>query len=151
MPAPFFTFIVTRSSASWTGGSGNIQVSVTSRIVVVGSRHWCLPYRFPETDKISPPLLQMNEVTFGYSIEKLILQRVNFDIDFDSRIAIVGANGAGKSTLFVDISRGLSKSKTEVGSKSWPVNWHHCQVMSLEMVDYACKIICFIDWWSVRK
>lgn len=60
----------------------------------------------------------MNEVTFGYSIEKLILQRVNFDIDFDSRIAIVGANGAGKSTLFVDISRGLSKSKTEVGSKS---------------------------------
>ncbi|KAF7784512.1 hypothetical protein Agabi119p4_677 [Agaricus bisporus var. burnettii] len=56
-------------------------------------------FKFPETDKISPPLLQMNEVTFGYSIEKLILQRVNFDIDFDSRIAIVGANGAGKSTL----------------------------------------------------
>jgi ATP-binding cassette subfamily F protein 3 len=60
----------------------------------------------------------MNEVTFGYSIEKLILQRVNFDIGFDSRIAIVGANGAGKSTLFVEFVRGLSPSNIEVGSKS---------------------------------
>ncbi|KAF9454927.1 P-loop containing nucleoside triphosphate hydrolase protein [Macrolepiota fuliginosa MF-IS2] len=56
-------------------------------------------FKFPETEKISPPLLQMNEITFGYSQDKLILKNVNFDIGFESRIAIVGANGAGKSTL----------------------------------------------------
>uniref|UniRef100_A0A8H7Y7G5 ABC transporter domain-containing protein n=1 Tax=Psilocybe cubensis TaxID=181762 RepID=A0A8H7Y7G5_PSICU len=56
-------------------------------------------FKFPETDKISPPLLQMNEVTFGYSPDKLILKGVNFDVGLDSRIAMVGANGAGKSTL----------------------------------------------------
>jgi len=50
-------------------------------------------------EKISPPLLQMNEVTFGYNPDKFILKNINFDIGFDSRIAIVGANGAGKSTL----------------------------------------------------
>jgi len=50
-------------------------------------------------EKISPPLLQMNEVTFGYNPDKSILKNINFDIGFDSRIAIVGANGAGKSTL----------------------------------------------------
>lgn len=55
--------------------------------------------RFPEMEKISPPLLQMNEVTFGYNPDKSILKNINFDIGFDSRIAIVGANGAGKSTL----------------------------------------------------
>lgn len=55
--------------------------------------------RFPEMEKISPPLLQMNEVTFGYNPDKSILKSINFDIGFDSRIAIVGANGAGKSTL----------------------------------------------------
>lgn len=55
--------------------------------------------RFPETEKISPPLLQMNEVTFGYTPEKIILDHVNIDVGLDSRIAIVGANGAGKSTL----------------------------------------------------
>ncbi|KAF4623235.1 hypothetical protein D9613_002001 [Agrocybe pediades] len=56
-------------------------------------------FKFPETEKISPPLLQMNEVTFGYTPDKIILKNVNFDVGLDSRIAMVGANGAGKSTL----------------------------------------------------
>ncbi|KAJ7789481.1 P-loop containing nucleoside triphosphate hydrolase protein [Mycena olivaceomarginata] len=56
-------------------------------------------FKFPETEKISPPLLQMNEVIFGYTPEKIILKGVNIDVGLDSRIAIVGANGAGKSTL----------------------------------------------------
>ncbi|KAJ6501428.1 P-loop containing nucleoside triphosphate hydrolase protein [Mycena vitilis] len=56
-------------------------------------------FKFPETEKISPPLLQMDEVTFGYTLDKIILKNVNIDVGLDSRIAIVGANGAGKSTL----------------------------------------------------
>lgn len=56
-------------------------------------------FKFPETEKISPPLLQLSEVTFGYNPDKPILRNVNFDVSLDSRIAIVGANGAGKSTL----------------------------------------------------
>lgn len=43
----------------------------------------------------------MNEVTFGYTPDKIILKGVNIDVGLDSRIAIVGANGAGKSTLYV--------------------------------------------------
>jgi ATPase subunit of ABC transporter with duplicated ATPase domains len=56
---------------------------------------------FPETEKISPPLLQLSEVTFGYDPAKIILNRANFDVGLDSRLAIVGSNGAGKSTLCV--------------------------------------------------
>ncbi|KAH7884006.1 P-loop containing nucleoside triphosphate hydrolase protein [Phlebopus sp. FC_14] len=56
-------------------------------------------FKFPETEKISPPLLQLSEVTFGYSPEKPILKGINIDVGLDSRIAVVGANGAGKSTL----------------------------------------------------
>ncbi|GLB36597.1 putative ABC transporter [Lyophyllum shimeji] len=56
-------------------------------------------FRFPETEKISPPLLQMSEVAFGYTPDKIILKGVNIDVGLDSRIAIVGANGSGKSTL----------------------------------------------------
>ncbi|KAJ3510179.1 hypothetical protein NLJ89_g4829 [Agrocybe chaxingu] len=55
--------------------------------------------RFPETEKISPPLLQMNDITFGYTPDKILLRGVNFDVGLDSRIAMVGANGAGKSTV----------------------------------------------------
>ncbi|KAI0321921.1 P-loop containing nucleoside triphosphate hydrolase protein [Amylostereum chailletii] len=56
-------------------------------------------FRFPETEKISPPLLQLSEVTFGYDMSKIILSKINIDVGLDSRIAIVGTNGAGKSTL----------------------------------------------------
>lgn len=65
--------------------------------------------RFPETEKISPPLLQLNEVTFGYTPEKIVLKGVNIDVGLDSRIAIIGPNGAGKSTLcvVVDVSGGI--------------------------------------------
>jgi len=56
-------------------------------------------FRFPETEKISPPLLQLSEVTFGYDLSKIILNRINIDVGLDSRIAVVGSNGAGKSTL----------------------------------------------------
>ncbi|OAX42575.1 hypothetical protein K503DRAFT_790070 [Rhizopogon vinicolor AM-OR11-026] len=56
-------------------------------------------FKFPEAEKISPPLLQLSEVTFGYNPENLLLKGINIDVGLDSRIAIVGANGAGKSTL----------------------------------------------------
>ncbi len=47
----------------------------------------------------------MNEITFGYSPDKLILKNIHIDIGFEYRVAIVGANGAGKSTLCVGVSR----------------------------------------------
>ncbi|EJD55360.1 hypothetical protein AURDEDRAFT_179121 [Auricularia subglabra TFB-10046 SS5] len=55
-------------------------------------------FKFPETEKISPPLLQLSEASFGYTPEKIILKNVNLDVGLDSRLAIVGSNGAGKST-----------------------------------------------------
>jgi ATPase subunit of ABC transporter with duplicated ATPase domains len=36
---------------------------------------------------------------FGYNLETLILKNLNFWIEMESRIAIVGANGVGKSTF----------------------------------------------------
>ncbi|KAH9855813.1 P-loop containing nucleoside triphosphate hydrolase protein [Lenzites betulinus] len=56
-------------------------------------------FKFPETEKISPPVLQLNEVSFGYTTDKILLKAVNIDVGLDSRIAVVGPNGAGKSTL----------------------------------------------------
>ena len=58
-----------------------------------------IKFRFEDTDKISPPLLQLNEVTFGYDGAKPIISNANVDVSLDSRIALIGPNGAGKSTL----------------------------------------------------
>ncbi|KAI0668681.1 P-loop containing nucleoside triphosphate hydrolase protein [Trametes maxima] len=56
-------------------------------------------FKFPETEKISPPVLQLNEASFGYTPDKVLLKGINIDVGLDSRIAVVGPNGAGKSTL----------------------------------------------------
>ncbi|CAI7991054.1 ATP-binding cassette sub-family F member 3 [Geodia barretti] len=54
--------------------------------------------RFPEVDKLSPPILQLSEITFGYGKE-VVFKNMNINADMESRIALVGENGAGKTTL----------------------------------------------------
>ncbi|TPX64399.1 hypothetical protein SpCBS45565_g05914 [Spizellomyces sp. 'palustris'] len=56
-------------------------------------------FRFPDPEKLSPPILRMEEVTFGYDEQRTILSGISFDLQMDSKIAVVGPNGAGKSTL----------------------------------------------------
>merc|ERR1711865_1168215 len=56
---------------------------------------------FPDSEKISPPVLAFSGVSFSYSGEKKdhLYENLELSIDLDSRIALVGPNGAGKSTL----------------------------------------------------
>ena len=77
-------------------------------------------FKFPPTEKIAPPLLQLSNVSFGYTSDKPILKQVDIDVGLDSRLAIVGANGAGKSTAIkLLIGEILGKGCTRFGP---PVN-----------------------------
>lgn len=58
-----------------------------------------LTFRFTDVGKLPPPVLQFVDLTFGYTPDQLIYEKVDFGVDLDSRIALVGPNGAGKSTL----------------------------------------------------
>ncbi|KAJ7552017.1 hypothetical protein O6H91_06G038500 [Diphasiastrum complanatum] len=62
-------------------------------------RDQILVFRFTDVGKLPPPVLQFVEVTFGYTPDNLIYDKIDFGVDLDSRIALVGPNGAGKSTL----------------------------------------------------
>ena len=55
-------------------------------------------FNFPQPDELAPPLIQVENGIAGYG-ETVILRRLNFRIDMDDRIALLGANGNGKSTL----------------------------------------------------
>jgi ATP-binding cassette subfamily F protein 3 len=62
-----------------------------------------MKFRWPDpVDKLSPPILQADEISFGYpatanegstGIGRLILDHVDFSVNLDSRVAIVGPNG----------------------------------------------------------
>ncbi|MCJ1294070.1 hypothetical protein MMC34_005627 [Xylographa carneopallida] len=56
-------------------------------------------FKFPDVEKLSPPIIQMSGVTFGYSSDRILLRNVDLDVQLDSRIGIVGPNGAGKTTV----------------------------------------------------
>jgi ATP-binding cassette subfamily F protein 3 len=56
-------------------------------------------FYFPVPEKIPPPVLHIDDGVFGYTPNKIILKKINLNVDMDSRVAIVGANGAGKSTF----------------------------------------------------
>jgi len=56
-------------------------------------------FKFPDVEKLSPPIVQMTDVSFGYTPDKPLLRNVDLDVQLDSRIGIVGPNGAGKTTV----------------------------------------------------
>jgi len=54
---------------------------------------------FPNPEKISAPILRLDEARVGWTEDKPLLNKVNINVDMETRIALVGPNGAGKSTL----------------------------------------------------
>jgi len=55
--------------------------------------------QFSDPGALPPPVLSFQQVTFGYSKDKILFRKLDFGVDLDSRIVLVGPNGAGKSTL----------------------------------------------------
>ncbi|KAG9880221.1 ABC transporter domain-containing protein, partial [Aureobasidium melanogenum] len=60
---------------------------------------YTVKFTFPDVEKMSPPIIQMSGVSFGYTPDKPLLKNVDLDVQLDSRIGIVGPNGAGKTTV----------------------------------------------------
>lgn len=45
--------------------------------------------KFPEADKLSPPILQLDEATFHYVPDKPVFTNVNVNANMESRVCIV--------------------------------------------------------------
>ncbi len=66
------------------------------------------PFIIPEpARKASPPIINMEGVSVGYTPGQPILRRLDLRIDDDDRIGLLGANGNGKSTFLKLISARL--------------------------------------------
>ncbi|KAN0085548.1 P-loop containing nucleoside triphosphate hydrolase protein [Elaphomyces granulatus] len=58
-------------------------------------------FRFADVEKLPPPVLSFDDVSFSYSgkMEDSLYEHLDFGVDMDSRTTLVGPNGVGKSTL----------------------------------------------------
>ncbi|XP_062144192.1 ABC transporter F family member 4-like [Alnus glutinosa] len=78
-------------------------------------RDYSVQFHFPEPTELTPPLLQLIEVSFSYpNREDFRLTNVDVGIDMGTRVAIVGPNGAGKSTLLNLLAGDLVPTEGEV-------------------------------------
>jgi len=73
-------------------------------------------FGFPSSEKIPPPVMAFQNVSFSYSgkVEDYLYTNLDFGIDCDSRIALVGPNGAGKSTLLKLMTLDIEPSEGEI-------------------------------------
>lgn len=59
-------------------------------------------------------ILQVRDLQYAYSDEKMALRGVDLDIRQGERIAVMGSNGAGKSTFFLNINGVLQSEHGEI-------------------------------------
>ncbi|XP_057733178.1 ABC transporter F family member 3-like isoform X2 [Arachis stenosperma] len=72
-------------------------------------------FEFPTPDdRPGPPIISFSDASFGYPGGPILFKNLNFGIDLDSRIAMVGPNGIGKSTILELIAGELNPSSVTV-------------------------------------
>ena len=49
-----------------------------------------LDFKFPDPGKLAPPVLQCNDLAFGYPGCEILYEGVDIGVDLDSRVALVG-------------------------------------------------------------
>lgn len=81
------------------------RVKALERMEDLAPAHFDSPFDFVfrVADKVSTPLLHLNEAKLGYNTEQPVLSNVKLQLVPGARIALLGPNGAGKSTLIKSI------------------------------------------------
>ncbi|GFU36164.1 ATP-binding cassette sub-family F member 1 [Nephila pilipes] len=62
-------------------------------------KEYLVKFHFPNPPPLNPPILGLHNVNFAYSGQPPLFKNLDFGIDMQSRVAIVGPNGVGKTTF----------------------------------------------------
>jgi len=105
---------------------------------------------FPSCGGIPPPVIMVQNVSFRYSDKTpWIYRNLEFGIDLDTRLALVGKNGAGKSTLlkllFGDLNptEGMIRKNSHLRIAQYHQHLHELLDLDLSPIEYMMK--CFPD------
>lgn len=77
-------------------------------------KEYIVKFSFPDPPPLQPPILGLHNTTFAYPDQKPLFITVDFGIDLNSRVAIVGPNGVGKSTFLKLLTGDLEPQKGDL-------------------------------------
>lgn len=77
-------------------------------------KEYVVKFKFPETRKLTPQVLGLKNVSFKYPGQEYLFKDVNFEINMETKIALLGSNGVGKSTLLKILIGDLEPNDGEV-------------------------------------
>eukprot|EP00244_Chara_vulgaris_P011619 TRINITY_DN5837_c0_g1_i1.p1 TRINITY_DN5837_c0_g1~~TRINITY_DN5837_c0_g1_i1.p1 ORF type:complete len:495 (+),score=103.87 TRINITY_DN5837_c0_g1_i1:148-1485(+) len=105
-------------------------------------------FQFPSPDdRPGPPIISFIDASFGYPGGPLLFKNLNFGIDLDSRLAVVGSNGIGKSTMLKLISGELEPTSGTVYRspkvRMATFNQHHVDGLDLAYTPLQYLSRCF--------
>ena len=75
-----------------------------------------LSFDFPDPEELRSPMITLEQAAVGYGEAPPILKRLNFRIEADDRIALLGRNGNGKTTLARLLASQLDAAEGEVNA-----------------------------------
>ncbi|KAL3990375.1 ABC transporter family protein [Acanthocheilonema viteae] len=118
-------------------------------------KEYNVKFTFSDPTKLSPPVLGLHGVTFGYE-DQILFKNLDFGVDMDSRIAIVGPNGVGKSTLLKLLAGKIEPQQGEVRKhRQLRIGWfdqHANEVLNGEQTPIEYLFTKFkIDYQDARK
>uniref|UniRef100_UPI0037E9B5AB ATP-binding cassette sub-family F member 1 isoform X2 n=1 Tax=Semicossyphus pulcher TaxID=241346 RepID=UPI0037E9B5AB len=105
---------LTRKQQKGKKKGGQEEESQDATELLKRPKEYTVKFTFPNPPPLSPPILGLHSVDFCYDAQKPLFKNVDFGIDMDSRICIVGPNGVGKSTLLLLLTGKLNPTKGEM-------------------------------------
>ncbi|XP_029022079.1 ATP-binding cassette sub-family F member 1 isoform X2 [Betta splendens] len=105
---------LTRKQQKGKKKGGQEEESQEATELLKRPKEYTVKFTFPNPPPLSPPILGLHSVDFCYEGQKPLFRNVDFGIDMDSRICIVGPNGVGKSTLLLLLTGKLNPTKGEM-------------------------------------
>jgi len=103
-------------------------------------------FYFPSCGTIPPPVIMVQNVSFRYNDKTpWIYRNLEFGIDLDTRLALVGKNGAGKSTLLKLLygelvpTEGMIRKNSHLRFARYHQHLHELLDLDLSPLDYMMK------------
>ncbi|XP_068455201.1 ATP-binding cassette sub-family F member 1 isoform X1 [Clinocottus analis] len=105
---------LTRKQQKGKKKGGQEEESQDATELLKRPKEYTVKFTFPNPPPLSPPILGLHSVDFSYAVNKPLFKNVDFGIDMESRICIVGPNGVGKSTLLLLLTGKIHPTKGEM-------------------------------------